>query len=75
MNFHDASHAAEHTFADTFGFYRQQLWWIDSIVIHRGMFYRFSIEGRNDMREGEPMSWSIPQIAGRPYAFALKLVN
>ncbi len=70
----ELSHEADHAFADRFGFYRLQLWWIDRFTIHHGNFYRFSIVGRNDMRAGEVMIWRIPEIAGRPYAFALKLI-
>jgi hypothetical protein len=75
MNFHDFSHQAEHDFANTFGFYRAQLWWIDSFTIRRGNWYKFAIVGRNDMHGGEPIGWQVPKIAERPYAFALKPIN
>lgn len=62
----------EHDFAHRFGFYRRQLWWIDTITIRHGNYYRYIIAGRNDKRGGESIHWTIPNLAGDSFAFALK---
>jgi hypothetical protein len=69
-------HSPEHDFAKIFGFYRAQLWWIDTFTIEpRYTWYRLHLHGRNDMNGGEDYSWSVPTIVDRPFAFALKQVR
>jgi hypothetical protein len=74
MNAHDRAHAEEHAIAERLGFYPRRLWWIDSFKVKRGEYYRYTIAGRNDMREGETIHWSIPSIVGQSYAFALRVI-
>ena len=50
------------------------IWWIDTFTIRRGHYYRYKIEGRNDMNGGAEIYWSIPNLAG-PYAFALRVIS
>lgn len=64
----------EHRLAAEIGFYSARVWWIDSI--HRdpkSVYYKYWIDGRNGFDGDERIYWNVPQIAGRPYAFALKL--
>jgi hypothetical protein len=68
----DANHP-EHVFARSFGFYRAQLWWIDSFTIRHGHYYRFHVAGTNGMRDDESISWSVPNLRGA-YAFRLKVI-
>ena len=65
----------EHEIAAQLGFYRTQLWWIDSFRVIPGNFYRFHVHGRNDMCGGEEFAWSVPSLSNRSYAFALRLID
>jgi hypothetical protein len=67
-------HAAEHAFAHAHGFYRRQLWWIETIEIHRGHYYRYHVAGTNGMKQDEPISWRVPDLRGA-YAFRLREIT
>jgi len=63
-----------HDFARAFGFYRAELWWIETFTIRHGEYYRFHIAGTNGMRNGESISWSVPNLSGA-YAFRLQVIG
>lgn len=49
------------------------MWWIETIRVNHGQFYRFSIRGWNDFN-ADTFSWSVPDLRG-PYVFRLKEVR
>ena len=53
------------------------IWWIDTFTIRHGHYYRYHINGRNDLNGGAEISWSIPNLrgGGGRYAFALREVK
>ncbi len=63
----------EHVFARAFGFYRIQLWWIESFTIRPGHYYRYHVAGRNGMKQDESISWSVPNLRGA-FAFRLRVI-
>lgn len=65
---------AAHDFARIHGFYRRELWWIETFTIRHGHYYRFHVAGTNGMRNGESISWSVPNLRGQ-FAFRLREVR
>ena len=53
----------------------EELWWIDTFKIREGHYYRYALAGRNGMNNFVDFSWSVPALAEKPYAFALREVN
>lgn len=69
------THKEQHAIAARIGFYGKRLWWIDTFKINPLLgTYKFWIDGRNEMREGERIYWNVPSVAGPSYAFALRVV-
>jgi hypothetical protein len=67
------TNAEEHAFAARFGFYRRQVWWIETFRFRPGVWYRWSIAGENGFT-GESISWKVPDLRGG-YAFRLRVVH
>lgn len=56
-------------------------WWIDSIRLKRGDYYRWTVAGRIEdtqrpdfARNGERFIWAVPTLNNNAYAFALRVV-